>query len=194
MLGGNLSTRPFYNERAVSIAVAVLAGATVLMTVFNAAELIHLSTARRQIQAVVQRDQAEATRIRREASDTGREAPRRVLADVAAATRYANDLIDQRTFSWTAFFTVIERTLPGDVRLVDVSPRVEQGVFRVTMNVIARDLRALGTFIEALRGAGTFREVAAIDQQLNDDDTYGATVGAIYVPTGQAPPVIGTSR
>jgi hypothetical protein len=181
MLRGNLSTRPFYNERAVTIAIALVALLVLLLTVVNAFELRRLSTERQRLQAVIERDQAEATRIRARTTDAQREADAAVLARLAGSTREANDLIDRRTFSWTSFLGLIEHTLPLDVRLVDVSPRVEQGTFRVSMTVIARDLSDLGTFIDALRDTAAFRDVAAVDQQTNEDGTYGGTVEAVYV-------------
>ena len=63
--------------------------------------------------------------------------------EVARGLRRAKPttLIDQRTFSWTVFFGLIEKTLPLDVRLVAVSPSVEKGVFKVTMIVVAKTRR-----------------------------------------------------
>jgi hypothetical protein len=48
------------------------------------------------------------------------------------------------------------------------------------MTVVARDLSDVGAFIDALDATGSFREVAARDQQSNDDGTYGAAIEAIY--------------
>jgi hypothetical protein len=45
------------------------------------------------------------------------------LQQVASAARAANALIDQRTFSWTAFFNHLETTMPPDVMLKSVRPR-----------------------------------------------------------------------
>ncbi|MCC7007851.1 MAG: hypothetical protein IT184_03470 [Acidobacteria bacterium] len=182
MLRGNLSTRPFYNERAVTLAIGLVAVVVLALTAFNATELVRLAGERQRVQQLVDRDLTSAARIRETAIPAERDADRAVLSTLAAATSLANDLIDQRTFSWTAFFGLLERTLPVDVRLVEVSPRVEQGVFRVTMTVVARDLADLGAFVDALRETGSFREVAAIDQRANDDGTMGATVAAAYDP------------
>lgn len=180
MLRTNLSTRPFYNERVVSVAVGVFAGIVVLLSAFNVTDLSRLTSERQRLQEVAARDLAEAAAIRQRAAGADQAAGRPALVQLAVATRQANDLIDQRAFSWTAFFGVIERTLPRDVRLVEVSPRVDQGTLRVTMAVIARDLGDLGTFIGALGAAGAFREVAARDQQSNDDGTVGASIEAVY--------------
>ena len=46
MLKGNLSTRPFYNERLVSLAFGLIAVLAFFLTVFNAGQLISLSRER----------------------------------------------------------------------------------------------------------------------------------------------------
>ena len=50
----------------------------------------------------------------------------------------ANALIDQRTFSWTEFFNLIESTLPPDVMLSAVRPSFKDGITRVNMFVLGR--------------------------------------------------------
>ena len=49
------------------------------------------------------------------------------LAEVAAAVREANAAIDGRTFSWTAVFNWLETSLPPDVRIASITPRVDVG-------------------------------------------------------------------
>jgi hypothetical protein len=188
VLKGNLSTRPFYNERLATLVIVLVAGLAVLLTFFNATELVRLSSARRATQATIASDQQEAARIRGEATALQQSVDRVELGHLAVSTREANSLIDQRTFSWTAFIKLIEKTLPADVRLVMVSPRVEQGTFTVAMDVVARSLADVATFIEALRGTGAFYDAAPISQQPNDDGTYTATVQAGYLPETSAAP------
>lgn len=182
MLKGNLATRPFYNERLRTVAIVVAAATAVLLTGFNAAELMRLSSERAAALSRIDRDHGEAVRVRAEAERVQKTVDRTLLGRLAQSTREANDLIDQRTFSWTAFFTLIEKTLPIDVRLIQVSPRVEKGEFKVGMTIVARSLSDVATFSDALRGTGAFYDVAAINQQARDDGTYAADLEAAYLP------------
>lgn len=180
MLRGNLSLRPFYNERLVNVALGAIAIVAVLLTAFNTWRLVTLSAERGALRAGIDRNRDEAEKARDSAQALQASVDRTLLATLASETREANDVIGQRTFSWTAFLGVIERTLPIDVRLVVVSPRVERGVFKVSMTVIARDLSDIDTFVDALRETGQFRDPAPVDQQAKDDGTYGAIIETAY--------------
>lgn len=182
MLRGNLATRPFYNERAVSMALAIAAAGVVALTAYNGYRLVSLSAERRSYQARIARDEAEAARTNAAAQALQKDADKAALVRLAGATREANDLIDQRTFSWSAFFATLEKTMPLDVRLVAVSPRADKGTFRVTMTVIGRELDDFDVFSDALQDTGAFYDVLPTDQQRKDDGMYTAQIEAAYLP------------
>lgn len=181
MLKGNLSTRPFYNDRIVTIAIAVGAAIVLLASIVNATQLVNLSSERAEIRARLDADTREATRIRSEAEALQGRVDRVTLARLATSAREANGLIDQRTFSWTSLLGQLENTLPPDVRLTAISPQAERGAFRVAMAVVARELNDVDAFIDALVQTGRFYDVAPVEQRANDDGTYQAVVQASYL-------------
>ena len=187
MLKGNLSTRPFYNERLVSLAFVLIAVVAFFLTVFNAGELISLSRERMALNGRINRDRSEATRISGQANAVQRTVDRSHLQQLVGETREANTLIDQRTFSWTNFFGLIEKTLPRDARLLNVSPRVDNGEFQIVMQVKVRTSEDLTAFAEALAGTGQFYDVVSRDTQRNDDDTDTVTVMAGFLPPTGVP-------
>jgi len=182
MLKSNLSTRPFYNERLVTLGLLLAAVVAVALSIFNVSQIMALSRERAEHKAVQTRDETEAARVRNEAAVLQKSVDAGTLKTLAGATREANALIDQRTFSWTVFFGFIEETLPFDVRMMDVAPRAERGAFRIAMNVNARRLADVETFIDALIGTGAFYDVTPTEQQRNDDGTFTATLISGYVP------------
>src|SRR4030095_3583117 len=99
----------------------------VALTAYNGWKLVTLSGQRSDAKARIERDHAEAARLRAAADAVERNINPRALSMLAGVAREATHLIHQREFSWTAFFGVIERTLPIDVRLTAVAPRVERG-------------------------------------------------------------------
>jgi hypothetical protein len=189
MLKGNLSTRPFYNEKVVSLVLGLVALVAIALTVFNTLQLISLTRQRRVLNSHIARDRGEAARITGQADAIKRTVDQSRLLLLAGSTREANGLIDQRTFSWTEFFGLIEKTMPRDVRLVGVSPRVEKGEFKIAMRVIARTPDDLAAFTEGLAGTGSFYDVALLETQRNDDDTDTLTLIAGYLaPASAGPP------
>ncbi len=182
MLRGNLASRPFYNERLVTAVLTLVAVLAVALTAFNVSELLSLSRERSGLVGRINRDEQLADRITTQATALQKSVDRSRLQVLAGATREANALIDARTFSWTTFFGYLEQTLPIDVRLVSVSPRVERGQIRVTMIVVARTTGNINTFIDALMDTGAFYDVLPHDQNGNDDGTVTSQIQAYYYP------------
>ena len=190
MLRGNLSTRPFYNEKIVSLGLGFVLLVAIGLTIFNAMRLISLTRQRAVLNSHIERDRGEASRITGQADAVRRTVDSSRLQLLASSTREANELIDQRTFSWTEFFDLIEKTMPRDVRLLGVSPRVEKGEFKIAMRVVARTPDDLATFTAGLSGTGSFYDVVLLESQRNDDDTDTLTLVAGYLApaTSTGPP------
>jgi hypothetical protein len=188
MLKGNLATRPFYNERVVSLAIVIAALVGVGLTAFNATTLYRLSSKRAEQRVELDRFSAEADKSRAAAEAMERSLDRGNLLRLGAATSEANTLIEQRMFSWTAFFGVVERTLPMDARLMAVAPRIERGVFMIVMTVNVKRAGDLETFIDNLYATGTFYDLLPSDQQFNEDGTQTATLSGAYLAPGAIAP------
>lgn len=186
MLRTNLSTRPFYNERAVHVAL-VAAGILVLaLTAFNLVRIVTLSRMNTELAAGVSRDRTEAARLSADALQIRRGINQDQLELVVAAAQEANALIDQRTFSWTAFFNHLESTLPPDVMLSSIRPRVENGVTTVTLVVLGRRAEDVDEFMEKLEATGAFDEVSLLTQDTTEDELRRASIEAVYTGTEPA--------
>ena len=182
MLRTNLSTRPFYNERIIHLLIA-LAGVIILgITVFNAVRVIDLSRQNTDLSTRVGRDRTEGDRLRREAVRIRKGIDPKELTVVAAAAREANTLIDQRTFSWTAFFNYLEATLPPDVMLVSVRPSIDRGATRVSMVVLGRTPEDIDEFIEKLEATGAFEKILPRQMDKTDEGLNRAVLDSVYTP------------
>jgi hypothetical protein len=184
MLKGNLSTRPFYAERAVSLVVVLATVLGIGLTVFNVVSIYHLNGLRTKQKVEQDKNLAEAARINAEATRLRGTIDRANLLVLAGQTREANGLIDQRTFSWTDFFSLLEDTMPIDARLMSVAPRVERGVFNIVMSVNVKDLNELPTLIDAVLARKAFADLFVTGQQGNEDGTLTATLEGQYLAAG----------
>ena len=184
MLRTNLSTRPFYNERAVHFAIGVAAILVLALTAVNVFRMITLSRQNTELSSRINRDNAEADQLSRMGADILRRVDKKELQLVADSAREANGLIDQRTFSWTAFFNRIESTLPPDVMLSAVRPTVRDGITRVIMTVLARRSEDIDEFMEKLEATGAFEEVVPAQQDVTDTRLFRANIESIYTGAG----------
>ena len=108
--------------------------------------------------------------------------PRDLEATIAAA-REANALIDRRMFSWTGLFNHLELTLPPQVRIASLRPRVEKdGSITLGLVVVARSVEHVDTFIENLEKDGLFSGVLSRDEFLNQDGLIQANLVGRYAP------------
>lgn len=194
MLRGNLSTRPFYNDRLVALALGVAAVLVLAATVANVTTVYTLAGERSSLRARIEAETRDAARIRSDASSLQGRIDRATLTRLAASAREANQLIDQRTFSWTRLFGHLEDTLPPGVRLTSIAPRPERGEFRIAMAIIARDLDDIDAFVESLYGVEGFYDVAPREQRALEDGSYQALIQTSYLPSGTVEDVTGAGE
>lgn len=181
MLKTNLSTRPFYNERRVHLAAALVALAVVAFTAWNVAQLVTLSARRTELRTQAEADTRTAGDLRARAAALERGVDMVALAAIAEEARQANAIIDGRTFSWTAFFNRLEETLPPGVMLASVAPRLEQGDIIVTMVVMARRSEDVDEFMERLEASGAFGGVSPINDTVGTDGLHRVALRGRYI-------------
>ena len=183
MLHLNLSTRPFYNTRAVKMALGALFVIVFAMTAFNVVKALTLSAAQCTLGAHALDAEREAARLRTEAAALRGRINAKEVEVVAAAASEANGIIDRRAFSWSELFSQFERTLPPDVRITSVQPQLARdGTFSVTVRAEARRVEDLDAFLEALETQSTFRDVLSAQEQATDDGLIESTVVGVYQP------------
>lgn len=188
MLRTNLSTRPFYNIRAVQVALGGLALLVAVLTVINLVQLVRLTTSERALGARAQQAESEAQRFREEARRIRSQIDAKELNEVAAAAQEANAIIDLRAFSWSELFAQIEATLPESVRLTSFQPQEDrEGRLVMNLGVQARRVQDLESFLDALEKTGRFHEVLAAQEETDTDGLINAVVEGVYVVPSEEP-------
>lgn len=187
MLTGNLSSRPFYNERLVTLGLALVALGAVAFSAWNVTTVMRLSDARASLDREVAQSRSDAERIRADVQTVTAGVDLTRLKSLAAGVGEANDLIAARTFSWTRFFDLIEGAMPYEVRLVAVAQRAEPDGQLLTLNLLAETDAQLNELVRAMLATGAFYDVLPTIKTRNDDGTFGAVVEAYYLPPAPAP-------
>ena len=168
----NLATRPFYNERAVHLVVAALGLAIVAILALEVVRFVALSRAHGELTLAAETAEGEAAAVSTRTAQLEREMPRDATATVVFAAEEVNRLIEQRLFSWTAFFNVIEQTLPAGVMLTAVRPDADEDGTSVDLAVIGRTVADIEQFIRRLEETGVFADVLARQGELNEEGMY----------------------
>ena len=183
MLRTNLATRPFYNVRAAQMALGCAGVILLVATLFNVAQVVQLGMSQQSLGARAVEAEEESAQLRIDAAQILAEINPQELEVVANAAREANAIIDQRAFSWTELFGRFETTLPPEVRITAVQPRLDSsGGFVVAIRVEARQAEDLDAFIESLETSAGFRDALAVQAQTGLGGLIEAIVEGTYAP------------
>jgi Tfp pilus assembly protein PilN len=188
----NLSTRPFYNERLVHIWLIAIAVLVVAAGAFNVSRVLRYSRSDTRLATQASHDESRAADLRQQAAHLRASVDSRQVEFASADARQANDLIDRRTFSWTELFNRFETALPDEVRIAGVKPRLDRqhGII-LTINVVARGVDDISTFIENLEKTGAFANVRPAEEHPDESGMLQSTLEAVYLPAAGTPAVRG---
>lgn len=170
----NLATRPFYNDRAVHLALAAVGLAVAAVFLAGGLRLVELSRTHRALTVRAEAAEREAAAVAAQAARHERAVPADAPEASNAAAEEVQRLIAARLFSWTAFFNVIERTLPAGVMLTAVRPEADEGGTSVDLAVVGRTVADVEEFIRRLEGSGHLRDVLARQGERGEEGMYRA--------------------
>lgn len=184
MIRTNLATRPFYNERAVHLMLAFVTILVVAATIFNVTRVVQLKQRDSGLSTQASRDETRAAQLRSEAARLRATIDPKQIEFVTTEARKANDLIDRRTFSWTELFNRFETTLPEDVRITSVRPKVDTAKgTTLTITVVARTVEDVYQFMANLEATGAFSNVLPVGDSFNDAGLLDTILQASYTPS-----------
>jgi type IV pilus assembly protein PilN len=188
----NLATRPFYNERAVRLWLLLIAVIVAAATLLNVSSVIGYSRSDTELAMQASRDETRAADLRAQASRLRATVDPKQIEFASTEARQANDLIDRRTFSWTELFNRFEATLPDDVRLIAVRPKIDRGTGNLlTINVVGRTVEDVSKFLENLDATGAFTHTESKEERVNEEGLLAAAIETTYVPSVAKPEASG---
>ena len=182
MIRTNLSTRPFYNERVVRLWLLAFGVLLVAASVFNVTRIIHYSRSDTELATQAARDEARAAELRTSAARLRASVDLKQVDFSSSEARQANELIDRRTFSWTELFNRFEATLPEEVRITSVRPKLEKRGFALTIVVVSRDVDQVNLFMENLERTGAFADLLVSEEHFNEQGQLEASLITVYLP------------
>jgi Tfp pilus assembly protein PilN len=181
MLRTNLSTRPFYNERGVQGALTVIALIVAVFTVYNLTQVVFLTRRYSATRSEAAAADARAQQLRAHAAQTRQSADAKQLESMSDAAREANDIINQRLFSWTDLLNRLGKTLPDNVRITSLRPRLDpDGSVVITMTVAGTRVDDIEEFMSNLEETTAFSDLIPLQDERGDGGVVQATLQGKY--------------
>lgn len=191
MIRGNLATRPFYNEPAVHLWLFVAALIVAVASLFNVVQMLRYSRSDTELARQAANDEARAAELRAEAARLRATVDAQQIERASLEAHQANELIDRRTFSWTALWNEFEATLPPNVRITSFRPRTDPKRGNVvTITVVARGVDDVQQFMESLEKTGAFRDMFTPSERSNEQGQLETAIEAVYDPKAAATPPV----
>ncbi len=196
----NLSRRPFVNERPVrriSLLLWIAGGALALANAIVYTQYFSGDSFTRDQQIELRRAiELEEERI----ADLRKALDRLELARQNEKAQFFNQLIKQRTFSWSRLFDDLAATLPEDVRLAGLAPRFAAGetsrrrrrvgpaADEVLLQIqgAAKSGEALLELVDALFAAPAFRRPDLSQEAVEEGQLSNFDLTVIYMPEAAA--------
>ena len=174
MLKLNLATRPFYNERVIDSVLLLLGIVALVLMVTGGRTVFQLSNTYTDVVRMAELSETQVGTVTQEMVALNQSVSEDELEALRLSAAEANRLIDQRVFSWTKLFNIIEQTLPNRVMLTGLRPIRNSGSMTLTIGVIGERITDIEQFIEDLEATGSVGNVLARQEQLTEDGMYSA--------------------
>jgi type IV pilus assembly protein PilN len=185
----NLATRPYEDATKFWLrwgpSVAALGMVTVLLLVWTFSNLYDAHLDRRKM-SELENQIAERNRERENAQAQLNRPENRSIRD---RSRFLNELITRKAFSWTQAFEDLEHVMPKRLHLVSIQPQmVEENQLAIKM-VVAGDSRAEALqLVRRMEDSQRFKQTEILADTLvapsaQSTDTARFDIQALYVPT-----------
>ena len=174
MLKLNLATRPFFNERVIDSVLLLLGIVALVLMVAGGRTVFQLSNTYTDVVRMAELSETQVGTVTQEMVALNQSVSEDELEALRLSAAEANRLIDQRVFSCTELFNIIEQTLPNRVMLTGLRPIRNSGSMTLTIGVIGERITDIEQFIEDLEATGSVGNVLASQEQRTEDGMYSA--------------------
>jgi type IV pilus assembly protein PilN len=122
----NLASEPYRDVRPVWATIAGLAAVTMFLLVYNVATGYRYFVETKETRARIAELETETRAEQKRANDIDAVLKAVDMKSLNAQTRFINDQILARSFSWSNLLDQLEVVVPSDVRLISLSPAVQK--------------------------------------------------------------------
>jgi Tfp pilus assembly protein PilN len=164
----NLSTTPLDNKRPFLAATGVLVVVGVLTFVLLGHAAYSSWRSSRALRSEISRWQSEINANREKQATLEAYFQTTQAKQVLDRAAFLNSLIGQRSFPWTKVFMDLEQILPPGVRVVSISPKLENSRAQVELTIGAESDESKIKFLQNLERSKVFSDIQVKDDRRSD--------------------------
>jgi Tfp pilus assembly protein PilN len=190
MMLPNLAGRPFLNTRPVWLVTGAAGFLTVVLVILNIA--FYVSSNRTLAPQIEERDQLQAEHdlLVAELEEKVAVLSKVPWKSLVARVNATNQILREHAFSWLTLLDDIERVMPYDVRIVQISPTVGSNQVNLSLTVVTKNRDAMLEFLENLIADPSFtRPTPSRERTPEESDAVGyqLALSVEYLSGGEQP-------
>jgi Tfp pilus assembly protein PilN len=155
----NLATSPLESHRRFALGAALVGTVGAVALVLLSWHTYTVWRADKALRGDIARLENQMEQLRRQRHDLENYFSRPEIRKVRDRSAFLNALIEQRSFPWTKIFMDLERSLPEGVRVVSISPRMNEGRVEVKLVIGATTDESKLKFLRMLEESKEFSRV-----------------------------------
>jgi hypothetical protein len=184
----NLARVPFQNTRPVWLTGVVVTLVAVAFTTMSITEAVGARDSERVQGERLKSLTARRTSLIQELDTANRELSKVAWKKLQAETTSLQSIVARRQLSWGLLILDLEETLPWDIRLLSIDPRIlENGSIELSLKGMASTREAWLRLLGVLFAAEKFSGPVPISEETPDGGAqgYGFSLRVIYWPGGR---------
>lgn len=179
----NLAAEPYRNDMPFAVLLVLLGAVAFGLTGWGSYSYFTASAQRAALEAELAGHSSRMADMKKEADQITAELGVFDEPLLASQAAFVDGILDQRNFSWTSLFNVLEQTVPWNVRLTAIRPTFKDDAVEITLHGTAQDLDALLDLQNALLHSPYFRDVIPGGYERDEvDQRYSFRVTTLYTP------------
>lgn len=179
----NLASRPYRDYRPVYAVVVAVSLVTAFLMLNNVETFYRYINETRATRSKIEALEAQAQRE----TESRRVLEHRLrgldLATLDTRTRFINENLEQRAFSWSTLLDELESVLPDDVRLLTIAPSFENGSILLSLQLQSRSAEGMIETINRMHADPQFSEPFP-SSEVRSGDQYDFNLRVSYLPPG----------
>jgi len=187
IIKNNLASAPLVNYTLYFIGCVVLVVITASFAVWNGVSLVQWKGENDSLKEKIGQQRAQTAELQRQSNDLQKRINTIKTPAFVSETEFFNQAIKRRVFSWTELLDEFERLLPENIRMISVSPSIQDEAIGIKLEVSAKTLDDIVELITAFQSSPNFSNVVFRSEQDQEDGHLGAIISMDYFPGGIKP-------
>jgi hypothetical protein len=178
----NLASRPYRDYRPVYAAVVLMSLLAAFLMLNNIETYYRYVHETKNTRANIASVEAQAAQERQRAEVSQRRLQSLDLASLDERTRFINQKLTQRAFSWSALLDELESVLADDVRLTSVTPIFGPGDIQLSLLFDSKSADGMLMTIDRMNRDPRFSNPFPSNETLDPSGTYHFALTVGYRP------------